>query len=414
MGPPAFVFSGLQKQQNSWSTAVISTPQARERLDSVRLIDTTLREGEQFTGACFRLEDKLEIAHRLDAFGVDYLELTSPVSSPQSRRDLERVAALGLRAKVLTHVRCHPDDARAAIESGAQGIDLVIGTSSLLRRYSHGKSIEQILEVATEVIALVSSHGLEVRFSGEDGFRSELADLLWLYRAADDAGVNRVGIADTVGIADPLGVYDLVRTVRSVVRCDIEFHGHNDTGCAVANAFAAFQAGATHVDTTVLGIGERNGITSLGAFVARLYVADPEAVRRRYDLASLQELERCVARRVGVEVPFNNPVTGVCAFTHKAGIHTKAMLREPSTYEVLDPRDFGLERSIDVAHRLTGWNAVRHRARELSIALDEEEARVLTARIKALADERAISLADVDALLRDATALRQATGGVPR
>jgi homocitrate synthase len=389
---------------------VISTHQARERADTVRLIDTTLREGEQFAGACFRLEDKLEIARRLDQFGVDYVELTSPVSSAQSRRDLERIAGLGLRAKVLTHVRCHADDARVAIESGAQGIDLVIGTSSLLRRYSHGKSIEQILEMAIEVIGLVASHGLEVRFSGEDSFRSDLAELLWLYRAADAAGAHRVGIADTVGIADPLGVYDLVRTVRSVVRCDIEFHGHNDTGCAVANAYAALQAGATHVDTTVLGIGERNGITSLGAFVARLYVADPASVRRRFDLASLRELERCVAQRVGVEVPFNNPVTGLCAFTHKAGIHTKAMLREPTTYEVLDPLDFGLERSIDVAHRLTGWNAVRHRARELSIPLDEGEARELTARIKTLADERAISLADVDALLLGASRERTARG----
>ena len=389
---------------------MISTPSTRERGDAVRLVDTTLREGEQFAGACFRLEDKLEIARRLDQFGVDYLELTSPVSSAQSRRDLERIAGLGLRAKVLTHVRCHVDDARVAIESGARGIDLVIGTSSLLRRHSHGKSIEEILEVAIEVIELVASHGLEVRFSGEDSFRSDLAELLWLYRAADVAGVHRVGVADTVGIADPLGVYEVVRTVRSVVRCDIEFHGHNDTGCAVANAFAALQAGATHIDTTVLGIGERNGITSLGAFVARLYVADPAAVRQRYDLASLRELERCVAKRVGVEVPFNNPVTGLCAFTHKAGIHTKAMLREPSTYEVLDPRDFGLERSIDVAHRLTGWNAVRHRAHELSIPLDEGEAREVTARIKALADERAISLADVDALLRGADGERLSRG----
>ncbi|HUP23579.1 MAG TPA: homocitrate synthase [Thermoanaerobaculia bacterium] len=388
---------------------MIPNPLVRARVDSLRLIDTTLREGEQFAGACFAFEDKVEIARHLDAFGVDYIELTSPVSSSQSRRDLERIAALGLRAKVLTHVRCRADDARAAIESGAQGVDLVIGTSSLLRRFSHGKDIEQILAEAVEVIQLVASHGLEVRFSGEDSFRSELADLLWLYRAAEVAGAHRVGVADTVGVADPLTVFDVVRTVRGTVRCDIEFHGHNDTGCAVANAFAAFQAGATHVDTSVLGIGERNGITSLGAFVARLYVVDSEAVRGRYDLASLRELERYVARLAGVEVPFNNPVTGPCAFTHRAGIHAKAMLAEPSTYEVLDPGHFGLERSIDVAHRLTGWNAVRHRAGQLAIALDEQGARELTLRIKALADVRAISEDDVDALLRDATA----SGAVP-
>jgi homocitrate synthase len=322
------------------------------------------------------------------------------------------VASLGLRAKVLAHVRCHEDDVRAAVDSGAAGVNLVIGTSQLLRRHSHGKSWEQILDAAVEVIGLVAARGLEARFSGEDSFRSDLPDLLWLYHSAEAAGACRVGLADTVGVADPLEVFEVVRTVRSAVRCDIEFHGHNDTGCAVANAFAALRAGATHVDTCVLGIGERNGITSLGAFVARLYVEDPDAVRRRYDLASLRELETFVARRVGVEVPFNNPVTGPCAFTHRAGIHAKAMLREPRTYEVLDPADFGLERSIDVAHRLTGWNAVANRARQLAIVLDEREARELTRQIKALADERTISLADVDALLLGARTPQRAADEV--
>jgi homocitrate synthase len=135
-------------------------------------------------------------------------------------------------------------------------------------------------------------------------------------------------------------------------------------------------------------------------------------VRRKYDLASLRDLERCVAQRVGIEVPFNNPVTGPCAFTHRAGIHAKAMLSEPRTYEILDPADFGLERSIDVAHRLTGWNAVANRARQLAIALDEREVRDLTRQIKALADERAICLADVDALLRGAQASRLAVDEV--
>ena len=369
---------------------------------AVAIIESTLREGEQFAGAFFGLEEKLEIARLLDAFGVDYLELTSPVSSPQSRRDLERIASLGLKAKVLTHIRCHPDDARIALESGAQGIDLVIGTSSQLRRFSHGKEIDEILETAVEVIRLIRQHDVEVRFSSEDSFRSELADLLWLYRAVDALGVDRVGIADTVGVADPLTVYDVVRTVRGVVSCDLEFHGHNDTGCAVANSFAALQAGGTHVDTSVLGIGERNGITPLGAFVARLYACDPEAVREKYDLPLLRELETFVAEQVGIEVPFSNPITGFCAFTHKAGIHTKAMLNEPSTYEILDPRDFGLERYIQVAHRLTGWNAVKHRAEQLQLELDDGELQNLTRRIKTLADEKPLTLEDVDTLLRHA------------
>ena len=192
------------------------------------------------------------------------------------------------------------------------------------------------------MVEFIKSQGLEVRFSSEDSFRSNLVDLLTIYRAVDQIGVNRVGIADTVGVANPRQVYDLVKTLRSVVSCDIEFHGHNDTGCAVANAFCALEAGATHVDTSVLGIGERNGITSLGGLVARMYVHNPEQVRTKYNLPLLREIDNFVAGLVDVDVPFNNYITGFTAFTHKAGIHAKAILNNPSTYEILDPADFGL------------------------------------------------------------------------
>lgn len=144
-------------------------------------------------------------------------------------------------------------DAKLAVETGVDGLDIVIGTSKYLREHSHGKDMEYIIKTALEVIEFVKSKGLEVRFSSEDSFRSDLVDLLTLYSAVDKIGVNRVGIADTVGCASPRQVYDLIRTLRGVVSCDIETHFHNDTGCAIANAFCALEAGATHVDTSVLG-----------------------------------------------------------------------------------------------------------------------------------------------------------------
>ena len=369
-------------------------------LDQFAIIESTLREGEQFANAFFTSDQKVEIARLLDAFGVEYLELTSPAASPQSRADCERIAKLGLKAKILTHVRCHMDDAKLAVDTGVDGIDVVFGTSSYLREFSHGKDIPYIIEHAVEVIEFVKSQGLEVRFSSEDSFRSDLVDLLTIYRAVDQIGVNRVGIADTVGIANPRQVYDLVRTLRGVVHCDIEFHGHNDTGCAVANAYCALEAGATHVDTSVLGIGERNGITPLGGLIARLYADNPEQIRRRYNLPLLREVENYVAGLVNVDVPFNNYITGFTAFTHKAGIHAKAILNNPSTYEILDPADFGLTRYIHVAHRLTGWNAIKQRAEQLQLNLTDDEIKRITAQIKALADQKNLSLDDVDVLLR--------------
>ena len=197
-------------------------------LENFAIIESTLREGEQFANAFFTSDQKVEIAHLLDAFGVEYLELTSPAASPQSRDDCARIARLGLKAKILTHTRCHMDDARIAVDTGVDGIDVLFGTSSFLREFSHGKDIPYIIEQAIEVVEFIKSQGLEVRFSSEDSFRSDLVDLLTIYRAVDKIGVTRVGIADTVGVANPRQVYDLVRTLRGVVRCDIEFHGHND------------------------------------------------------------------------------------------------------------------------------------------------------------------------------------------
>jgi homocitrate synthase len=369
-------------------------------LDNFSIIESTLREGEQFANAFFSSEQKVEIARLLDALGVEYLELTSPAASPQSLADCKRISGLGLKAKILTHVRCHMDDARMAIDTGVGGIDVVFGTSSYLREFSHGKDIDYIIQSALEVIEFVKAQGLEVRFSSEDSFRSDLVDLLSIYRAVDKIGVTRVGIADTVGVANPRQVYDLVKTLRGVVHCDIEFHGHNDTGCAIANAFCALEAGATHVDTSVLGIGERNGITPLGGLIARMYVHDPEMIRERYNLPMLREVENYVAGLVSVDVPFNNYITGYTAFTHKAGIHAKAILNNPSTYEILDPADFGLTRYIHVAHRLTGWNAIKQRAEQLQLQLTDEEIKKITTQIKALADQKNLSLDDVDVLLR--------------
>ncbi|KAL9593608.1 MAG: hypothetical protein Q9179_005794 [Wetmoreana sp. 5 TL-2023] len=374
-------------------------------VSNFQIIESTLREGEQFANAFFDTDTKVRIARALDDFGVEYIELTSPASSEQSRRDCQIIAALGLKAKILTHVRCNMEDARLAVETGVDGVDVVIGTSSYLREHSHGKGMDNIIEIAKEVIKYVKSTGKEVRFSSEDSFRSDLVDLLRVYSEVDKIGVTRasrsyhVGIADTVGVATPREVYDLVRTLRGVVKCDIECHFHNDTGCAIANAFCALEAGATHVDTSVLGIGERNGIPSLGGFVARMLVQDREYVKGKYDLAKLKAVEDLVADAVEVNVPFNNPITGFCAFTHKAGIHAKAILANPATYEIINPADFGMQRYVHFASRLTGWNAIKSRCDQLGLNMTDAQIKQCTAKVKAMADVRKLAIEDTDVII---------------
>lgn len=381
--------------------AAVVEPEMNEPVISdFSLIDTSLREGEQCARAHFTRHHKTEIAQALDRFGIEYIELTSPCASPQSREDIGHIARLGLRARLLTHIRCAMEDARVAVETGVHGIDLLFGTSNWLLRYSHGKSIEEIIQRASEVIRFVQEHGLEVRFTCEDTFRSDANDLRRVYEAVDALGVERIGVADTVGIASPRQVYALVAELRQRVRAGIEFHGHNDTGCAVANAFAALEAGASYIDTSILGIGERNGITPLGGLIARLYATNRTLVAK-YDLKLLQELDRLMAQVLGVMVPFNNYITGETAFTHKAGLHTKAVLQRPECYEVLNPKDFGLRRTIQIGHRLTGRHAIAARARAIGLQFDEIQLSAVTATIKQLADQGPLSMRQLDQILRN-------------
>ena len=143
-------------------------------LSQFAIVESTLREGEQFCGANFSSDDRVEIAEALDSFGVEYIEVTSPCASPQSRRDCERLTRLGLQSKVLTHIRCHLEDAKVALDTSVNGINLFIGTSSLLRQFGHGKSINEIVDLVTEVITFIheQSPQTELRFSSEDSFRS--------------------------------------------------------------------------------------------------------------------------------------------------------------------------------------------------------------------------------------------------
>lgn len=374
-------------------------------LEKFSIIDSTLREGEQFVNAFFTTEQKIRIATLLDAFGVEYIELTTPFASPQSEKDCRAIARLGLHAKTLTHTRCAMEDVKIAVDTGVNGVDVVIGTSSYLRKFSHGKSIVEIIETAQEVIEYLLTQNVEVRFSTEDSLRSNPEDLYQVYEAVDRVGVHRVGVADTVGIGNPRQIYDLVKELRARVKADIEFHGHNDTGCAIANAFAALEAGATHVDTSILGIGERNGITPLGGLVARLYSINPAYVSK-YHLPLLLHLDQAIARLVNVDIPFSNYITGFAAFTHKAGIHAKAVLNNPSTYEILKPEDFGLSRYIHIGSRLTGWNAIRYRADQLGLQLSDQKIKEITEQVKNLADTQQLTLDEVDRLL----AIQQTNG----
>jgi homocitrate synthase len=366
---------------------------------TLAILDSTLREGEQFVGAFFSLEQRLNIARLLDTVGVSFIEVPSPIASPETHNAVQALCDLDLRAHIVAHVRCVEADVQAALDTPVYGVNLFYGTSSELRSFSHGRHIDQMIADAVPLIRRIRAAGRYVRFSAEDAFRSDLTDLLTVFDAVVEAGVERIGLPDTVGIARPRQVENIVRLCADrYPHVGIEFHGHNDTGCAIANAVSALDGGADCLDVTVLGIGERNGITSLSGLIAQLYIHYPELLTG-CDLTQLITLDQFVADCVKLAIPFNTPITAPNAFTHRAGVHTKAILHNPRAYEVLNPSDFGLTRHVDIGSRYTGRYAVGYRAGQLGLQLDSAEIMHLTQALKGRAEQGSLSLEEVDTFI---------------
>lgn len=369
-------------------------------IERVEILDTTFREGLQFAGAYFTLRQKLQIARLLDNFGVEYIEVGSPVVSDRALSEIRELVKLKLHARIMAHCRVHRTDIERALNAGVQGINLYMGTSPQLRKHSHGRDMNGVVEAMCDAVQYIRDQAPHVfiRFSTEDAFRTDPVDLMKAVTAADELGVDRIGLPDTVGIATPMGVYERVLLVRSHVKCALEFHGHNDTGCAIANALSALEAGATCINTTVLGIGERNGITPLSGLVARLYTIDRRLVQH-YRLTQLRLLDEALADMLGMAIPHDMPITSPTAFNHKAGVHLNAVLNEPGAYEVLNPDDFGITRTIEIASAITGKNAINHRSQELGITLSNEALLRVTSRVREAAETGRVNLADVDAFI---------------
>jgi homocitrate synthase len=285
--------------------------------------------------------------------------------------------------------------------TGVDGINMYMATSEILAKHSHKKGIDEIKRIACKMVEYIKSKNVEVRFSCEDSFRSNVTDMLDIYKSVIDAGADRIGIADTVGISDSFTVMKLLSHVRKQLpKTSIEFHCHNDTGSANENAFTALRFGATHIDTTVLGIGERNGITQLGALIAKI-CANEESLKiakSKYNLSQLIKIEKYISMICNTPIPHNNPISGT-AFVHKAGVHSNAAISNPKSYEILDPSLFDIDRNICVASKLTGKNAIKKRALDLNLDLSDEKINELTKIIKNIFDNEEPNIEIVDKLL---------------
>lgn len=338
--------------------------------DRITIYDTTLRDGEQTPGVCLGTEEKLEIARKLDELGIHQIESGFPVVSEQERVSVKTIANEGLNAEILALCRTKKDDIDAAIDCDVDGVITFMATSDLHLKHKLKLTREEALNVCMNSIEYAKDHGLFLAFSAEDATRTDLDFLKQIYRRAENYGADRVHIADTVGAISPQGMDYLVRELRRDIKVDIALHCHNDFGMALSNSIAGLLAGGTAVSTTVNGIGERAGNTSLEELIMALQII--YEVDLGFNVGVLYELSRLVERHTRMKVPENKPIVGRNVFRHESGIHVDAVIEEPLTYEPFLPEMIGHQRKI-VLGKHSGCRAVKAKLEEYGIDVTREE-----------------------------------------
>jgi len=313
------------------------------------VVDSTLREGLQFSRANFSLAQQKKIFRYLARINVDYVEVGNPVRSEVREMIVQIIRCKNsVSPKILAHVRNNKSDVQRAIDCGVDGVNILC-TADPERLEAMRQAPRAYLKSLEQNILLAKSQRQEVRISVEDSFHQPKRLSAIVYDLADALQVERIGLADTLGKTLSWDVYRRVRTLRLRVHADIEGHFHNDLGHAVSNAVSALTAGANWIDTSLLGIGERTGITPLSSLLINLYILDPE-FGERYNLGLLTAAENYVSKICHIEMPMNLATNRRNGFAHKAGIHLDALIRfGPHKYEALAPQVIGNGR-----HLLTG------------------------------------------------------------
>jgi len=351
------------------------------------IYDSTLRDGEQMPGVAFSMEQKVAIARLLDEIHVPQIEAGFPVISEGEFNTIKEICSLGLDAEILALSRLTKRDIDAAVESGVDMILLFIATSQLHMRYKLKKNEDCIMEMAVSAIEHCQERGIRVGFSSEDSTRSDLSFLIRLFKRVEEAGVERLGITDTVGCATPEAISTLVTEVGKNVRTPISVHLHNDFGMALANAIAGVKAGARAVTTTVNGVGERSGNVPLEQFVASMKFL--YGVDLGVDTTKLKALSEMVEGFAQYRLPPNQPLVGDNAFAHESGIHVAAVLNCPLTYECIPPESVG-NRRVLMMGKHTGITYIRKRLQDLGVEASEEDICEILLRVKSMGEERGI------------------------
>ncbi|MGV3614263.1 MAG: 2-isopropylmalate synthase [Fimbriimonas sp.] len=349
--------------------------------DRVLVFDTTLRDGEQSPGVRLSLDEKLEIGHQLVKLGVDIIEGGFPISSPG---DFESVHTLAKELKGVTIcglTRAREKDIEVAAEAlkpaERRRIHTGLGVSENHLQHKLRMSKEQALETGVKAVKYARQFTDDIEYFMEDSGR---ADLDYVYKVVEEiikAGATTINVPDTTGFTYPNEYFHLIKTIRENVpnadKAIFSCHCHNDLGMATANTLAGVMAGARQVEVTVNGIGERAGNTALEEVVMALYIRkDKFGVETGIDTTQLLPTSRLVSRLTGMVIQRNKAVVGANAYAHSSGIHQDGVLKERSTYEIIDPTLVGAEKSEIILTARSGRHGLKHRLAEIGYNFSDE------------------------------------------
>ena len=365
----------------------------------IKIFDTTLRDGEQSPGCSMNLTEKIEMARQLEKLGVDVIEAGFAIASPMDHKSVQAISAAVTNCTVASLARCAKGDIDAAWDAVKEAnhprIHVFLATSDIHMEYKLKMTREQVIDRIREMVAYAKSYCDDIEFSAEDASRSDWTFLAQCYSTAVAAGATTLNVPDTVGYSTPQEMYDLITYLREniegVEHVDISVHCHNDLGMAVANSLECVRAGATQVECTVNGIGERAGNASLEGIVMALRTRkDFYDAETGVNTRQIYRSSKLLSNITGVPIPPSKAIVGANAFAHESGIHQHGVIANARTYEIMNSTDVGIPQNTRVLGKHSGRHAFEERLHELGYTLDHEKLEKAFEKFKVLADKKKV------------------------